>query len=31
MELDALAADEDEIRNQILAPFAYLDRVEIVV
>ena len=31
VELAAIAADEDEIRNQILALATYLDRVEIVV
>ncbi len=31
MELAAIAANEDEIRRQILALAAYLDRVEIVV
>jgi PAS domain S-box-containing protein len=31
VELAAMAADEDEIRSQLLALFTYLDRVEIVV
>jgi hypothetical protein len=31
VELAAMAADEDEIRKQILALSTYLDRVEIVV
>ena len=31
VELAAMAADEDEIRSQILALSNYLDRVEIVV